>query len=228
MANNGSSNSTSIKFGDPLEVRFAGRKAEFRPMLMSNGSPQRYPVDLSDRSILNAVVGEVSYPGGAPRAVVMGMRPQRKRISKDAFLEEKARQDGHPNRRFLQLYKRPASRDIGGNEVPPGIFELPVTDGPEESDIAKVRHFDGQTVGYLVTDEATGERVDLYIRKGWSYATCADVVETWQRAEANGKRAAEEKRLASPVAVLEKVAGMMLTRGEPAKEPPQKGQGARE
>lgn len=219
MANN--SSSTSIKFGEPVAVRFAGRAAQFRPMLTSTGAPQRYPVDLSDRSILNAVVGEVSYNGGAPRAVVMGTRPQRKRLSKDAFLEEKERLDGHPNRRFLQLYKRPASRDIGGNDIPPGIFELPVTDGPEDSDIAKVRHFDGQTVGYLVTDEATGERVDLYLRKGWSYATCADVLETWQRAESNGKRASEEKRLASPVAVLEKVAGMMLSREQPQQQPAQ-------
>jgi len=208
----------AINYGEVQRIRFAGRDAEFRPMLDASKKPTRYPVSLDDRSMLNAVIGEMRYAGGQPRAVVMGERAGRVRVTKDAWLKEEARQDGHPNRRFLQLYMKTDSRTVGGETVQGGIFELPVTDGREADDVVGSRDFDGQTVNYLVTNEATGEKVDLYLQKGWRYATCDDVVAVWQRAESNGKRAAEEKRLASPVAVLESFSKMLVKQADKSTE----------
>lgn len=207
----------AIKFSEPQKIRYAGRDAEFRAMLDASGKPLRYPVRLDDHSMTDPVIGEVTPVGQPRRACVMGLRAVRTRITKNAFIKEDPRQDGHPNRRFLQLYLKSDSRTVGGETVHGGIFELPITDGREADDEVGAREFDGQTVNYLMTNEATGERVDLYLAKGWRYATCEDVLTIWARAEANGKRAAEEKRLASPVAVMERMANLLASKGDAGK-----------
>lgn len=202
----------AIQYGETINVRFAGRSAEFRPMLDATKRPVRYPVSLDDRSMLNPVIGELSYNGGRPRAVVMGERPKKQRITKDTSIREQKREDGQPNRRFLQFYQRTNSRTVGGEIIPGGIFELPITDGREDDDDQGTREFDGQTVNYMVTNEATGERVDAYLAKGWSYATCEDVLRCWARAEQQAKAAAEARGLANPMVAIGKLTEVLADR----------------
>ncbi len=199
---------SAIQFGESQTIRYAGRDAEFRPMLDANKRPVRYPVDLKDKSMLDPVIGEVSF-GGQRRAVVMGLRPNKRQITKDASIAEEKRQDGHPNRRFLQLYMRGDFRDVGGKVTPGGIFELPITDGREADDTVGAREYDGQTVNYLVTNEATGERVDAYLAKGWRYATCEDILKVWARADQNNAAAEAAKNASNPLLAIDRLASTL-------------------
>jgi hypothetical protein len=194
------SSTTSSKLGTPKTVRFGGHDAEFRPILGDNGKPIQYPVSMQDRGMFFPVFGMLEWGGedGHPRAVVMSVYRETA-----ADIDQHTRNDGHPNRRFLQLYRAPASRTVDGREIDWSVREIPIVDGPEESDRGQSRMSDGQTISYKGYDPVRQRMVDIYLSKpGWRYATEQDVRDCITRAAANDVAHRETTRLKDPRVML--------------------------
>jgi hypothetical protein len=191
---------TTSRLGAPKEVRFGGHNASFRPILGDDGKPLPYPVSMQDRGMFFPVFGMLGWSGddGQDRAVVMSVYRETA-----ADIDQHARADGHPNRRFLQLYRAPSSRTVDGRDIEWSIREIPIVDGPEESDRGQSRMSDGQTVSYKGYDPVRQRMVDIYLSKpGWRYATEQDVRDCITRAAANDVAHRESRRLADPRVML--------------------------
>ena len=191
-----------MALGQPQQVRFAGRDATFTPYLDERGAVRRYPVPLDDREMPGAVLGEVKWNGGQPRAVAMARTPVRRTVNGQT-LKVPARNDGHPHRKFLQLYLMPQGvHPSSGKPMPEHVAEIPVADGPEHDDPERANQTDGQTVMNMARDAASGELVDLYITKGARFMSEADILRIWATADRNAKHAADQHTAKDPVGLI--------------------------
>ncbi len=158
-----------------MQIYFQSKSVEFTPV-------QRGGAPLSVNAPMETPwqVGTIDLPGGGKRTIMMRLA---RKLDGSGRVRLKSPQSpsGGGLKEYRLLYKKPNG----------GIFEFPaVEDASGDSE-------DGQTVRNTAISE-DGTSQDLYIAKGFTYATPQDVFAAMDRAERNAAAAEQRKTAQDP------------------------------
>lgn len=165
-----------------MRILYSGAYAEFEP-LSYKGQPLIEAADGKlqfggQKSVYAGEYGTVTFNEDGrteQRCVIMRLRKP------EPGERMPMREDGMPHRVFSELYAKP-----NGN-----IFHFPTVDDPSQTSSNQ------QTVQAVVS--VNGRRRNLYLAKGFRFATTEDVIKCIERAAANDSNAAAQKTARDPM-----------------------------
>lgn len=165
-----------------MRILYSGMYAEFEP-LQYKGQPVLETVDGKlqlggNKATYGGEYGTVTFNEDGrseKRCVVMRLRKP------EPGERMPTREDGLPHRVFSELYAKP-------NE---NMFAFPTVDDPSQTSSNQ------QTVQAVVS--VNGRRRNLYLAKGFRYATTEDVIKCIERAATNDSNAVAQKTARDPM-----------------------------